>query len=164
MNMMQLRRPTSLIILCLFGAIGAFANDTEPTTSDEQSLVVIIKAIEHGWENADGQIFRAHFLDFKGARYIESGGQNEGLSDLVEHHVEPEGDALSDFDLRFSNIETHVEGDFSWAIADVELTAKVRSDGRKIHNRGYETFLFRRVGGAWKVVHTHSSSRAVKTD
>ncbi|MFB3103959.1 MAG: DUF4440 domain-containing protein [Pseudomonadales bacterium] len=160
---MQPVRRTALMILCLLGAATALADDAS-TGSDEQSLVAIVKAIERGWANADGQPFRAHFLDFEGARYIESGGQNEGLSDLIEHHVVPEGDALSDFDLNFSNIETHVEGDFAWAIVDVELTATVRRDGREVHSRGYETFLFRRVGADWKVVHTHSSSRPVDAD
>nr|NIP19322.1 nuclear transport factor 2 family protein [Xanthomonadales bacterium]NIX14108.1 DUF4440 domain-containing protein [Xanthomonadales bacterium] len=62
----------------------------------------------------------------------------------------------------FSNIETHIEGDFAWALADVEVRATVRKDGRVIHNRGYQTFLFRRIDDVWKVVHTHSSSRPVK--
>jgi len=146
----------SLLVVSLFGAQGVLAG------ADDKALVEIIEAVERGWETADGTPFRQHFLDFEGARYVESGGQNEGLEDLVTHHVEPEGDALSGLDLTFSNIETHFEGDFAWAVADVEVTATVNRDGRKIHNRGHETFLFRRVEGEWKVVHTHSSSRPVK--
>ena len=145
----------SLLAVALLGAQGVLAN------ADDQALVDIIESVERGWETADGTPFRQHFLDFEGARYIESGGQNEGLEDLVTHHVEPEGDALDGLDLIFSNIETHVEGDFAWAVADVEVKATVNRDGRKIHNRGHETFLFRRVDGEWKVVHTHSSSRPV---
>ena len=147
-----------LLVVSLLGALSVAADDKD------QSLVNIIKSIERGWETADGTPFRQHFLDFEGARYIESGGQNEGLDDLVSHHVEPEGDALDGLDLTFSNIETHIEGDFAWAVADVEVKATVKRDGRKIHNRGHETFMFRRVKGEWKVVHTHSSSRPVKKD
>ncbi|NIO42913.1 MAG: DUF4440 domain-containing protein [Burkholderiales bacterium] len=128
---------------------------------DQQALIEIVEAVERGWETGDGSPFREHFLDFDGARYIETGGQNVGLTDLIEHHVEPEGDVLAEFDLIFSNIETHIEGDFAWAIADVELTATVTRTGQYIHRRGHETFLFRRIGGDWKVVHTHSSTRAV---
>lgn len=145
----------ALVILIV--APTAQAQDT-----DTDELTAIIQAIELGWEQADGTPFRKHFLDFDGARYVESGGQNVGLSDLIDHHVEPEGDALDGLELNFSNIETRVEGPFAWAIADVEVIAVVKSDGRKIHNRGYETFLFRRIGSEWKVVHTHSSSRPVK--
>ena len=128
---------------------------------DSAALIAIIDAVEKGWVQADGKPFREHFLDFDGARYIESGGQNAGLTDLIEHHVEPEGDALDSFELNLSNVETHVEGDFAWAIANVEVKALVKRDQRQIHNRGYETFLFRRVDGNWRVVHTHSSSRPV---
>jgi hypothetical protein len=128
---------------------------------DSAELTTIINAIEVGWEQADGTPFRENFLDFEGARYIESGGQNEGLSDLVEHHVEPEGDALDSLELTFSKIETHIEGDFAWAVVNTEIKATVKSDKREIHNRGYQTFLFRRVDKRWMVVHTHSSSRPV---
>lgn len=128
---------------------------------DAAALIEIIDAVEKGWEQADGQPFWDHYLNFEGARYIESGGQNDSLKDLIEHHVEPEGDALDSLELDLSNVETHIEGDFAWAVADVEVKATVKRDQRKIHNRGYETFLFRRVDGNWKVVHTHSSSRPV---
>ena len=132
--------------------------------ADSAEILAVIDAIEKGWEQGDGAPFREHYLDFEGARYVESGGQDEGLTDLVEHHVEPEGDALADFELSLANVETHVEGEFAWSIADVEVKAIVNRDGREIHNRGYETFVFRRVDGKWKVIHTHSSSRAVKSE
>ncbi len=57
---------------------------------EKEAILDIIAAVEYGWENGDGAPFREHFLDFDGARYVESGGQNVGLDDLVTHHVEPE--------------------------------------------------------------------------
>jgi len=162
--MKLLKNPAWIVIVGFVLAVAVADEARASETRDRQSLIDIIEAIERGWESGDGTPFRQHFLDFEGARYIESGGQNEGLDDLVEHHVEPEKDALSGLDLRFSNIETHFEGDFAWAIADVEVIATVVRTGRHIHNRGHETFLFRRVGQDWKVVHTHSSSRPVKKE
>lgn len=151
-------------LISIVGLIAAAPLLAQASDEDREAIIGIIAAIEKGWETADGTPFRQHFLDFEGARYIEGGGQNEGLTDLIEHHVEPEGDALSGFELDFSNIETHIEGEFAWAIADVEVMATVKRDDRQIHNRGHETFLFRRIGSDWKVVHTHSSSRPVKKD
>ncbi len=139
-----------------------FSHQVQAQQDDSAALIAIIDAVEKGWEQGDGQPFRTHFLDFEGARYIESGGQNAGLTDLIEHHVEPEGDALDSFELTISNIDTHVEGDFAWAVADVEFKATVKRDQREIHSRGYETYLFRRVDGKWMIIHTHSSSRPVK--
>lgn len=157
-RILEWRTVLSRFVLILGLTLLGYASANE----DNEELVAIIGAIEAGWEQADGTPFRKHFLDFQGARYIESGGQNKGLTDLVEHHVEPEGDALEGLELSLTNIETHFEGDFAWAVADVEVKALVRKDQRRIHNRGYQTFLFRRVDGHWKVIHTHSSSRPVK--
>ncbi len=161
-----MNKTTTNVLRSAAGAFVIFAATAtvQAQDTDAEELTEIIQAIERGWEQADGTPFRDHFLDFDGARYVESGGQNVGLSDLIDHHVVPEGDALDGFELNFSNIETHVEGQFAWAVADVEVIAVVKSDGRKIHSRGYETFLFRRVGSDWKVVHTHSSSRPAKTE
>lgn len=126
---------------------------------DKEAILNIIADVKYGWENGDGAPFRKHFLDFDGALYIESGGQNVGLDDLVGHHVEPEKDALEYLSLDFDNIVIYFEGDFAWAIADTEVKGKVRSSGFEFDKTGYQTFLFRYLDGAWKVVHTHSSSR-----
>lgn len=131
---------------------------------DDAALRAIIEAVRVGWIEADGTPFREHFLDFEGARYFEGGGQNEGLTELIEHHVEPEADAFEDFSLEFSNIETHVENGFAWALVDSELKATLKSDGRVIHNKGRGTYLFRSVDGEWKIVHTNSASRPVKKE
>lgn len=131
--------------------------------TDADALKAIIADVAAGWERGDGAPFRKHFLDFDGARYVEGGGQNVGLNDLVQHHVEPEKDALEYLKLDFSNVQIHFEGGFAWAIADTRIKGKVRKTGAEFDKTGYETFLFRKVGDAWKVVHTHSSSRASKS-
>ena len=132
---------------------------------DKQAIIDIISSIKYGWENGDGAPFRKNFLDYKGARYIEGGGQNAGLDSLVEHHVEPEKDALEYLKLNFSGIEVHFEGDdksFAWAIADTRIEGKVNRSGKIFDKVGFQTFLFRKINGNWKVVHTHSSSRDKK--
>ncbi len=37
--------------------------------NDSAALVAIIDAVEKGWEQADGEHFREHFLDFDGATF-----------------------------------------------------------------------------------------------
>lgn len=139
-----------------------FVGTLAASEQDESEIKKIIAAVKYGWENGDGQPFRQHFLDFPEARYIESGGQNEGLDDLVSHHVEPEKDALVFLNLDFSNIEIHLENDFAWAIADTRVKGEVRKSGKTFDKNGYQTFLFRKVDDSWKVVHSHSSNRDYK--
>ncbi|MCZ6503065.1 MAG: nuclear transport factor 2 family protein [Gammaproteobacteria bacterium] len=129
--------------------------------TDHDKIKMILKAIEKGWEQADGTPFREHFLDYDGARYVESGGQNIGLTDLIEHHVKPEGKSLK-LDLNFNNPLITIEGDFAWMIVDMEVNATIYKTDRKIHNKGFETIILRKIDDEWKVLHTHSSSRPVK--
>ena len=164
---MKLSSTAILSLLCglLLVACGAppppEPAEPAPIPQDPAALEAIIQDIKSGWENADGEPFRRHFLDFPGARYVETGGQNEGLLDLIENHVEPEGEAL-ELALTFDNVETHFEGEFAWTVTDVIVDATFRESGREIYNRGYSTYLFRWVDGAWKVVHTHNSTRSAE--
>ncbi len=131
--------------------------------SDPVLLEAILEDIRVGWEQGDGAPFYEHFLDWDGARYFdfEGGGENVGLQDLVENHVEPEAEL--GLQLGFSNIQTHFEGGFAWAVVDTEIQLTT-ADGRDIHNRGHGTYLFRWVDGAWKVVHTQSASSPVRRE
>lgn len=151
------------IVLCTLVFVVGISMDTF-AGSDDATLREIIEAVRVGWLEADGTPFRKHFLDFEGARYFEGGGQNTGLTDLIEHHAEPEADAFEDFSLDFTNIETHIEDGFAWALVNTEIKAKLKRDGRVIHNKGRGTYLFRKVDGEWKIVHTHSASRPVRKE
>ena len=128
-------------------------------TQDPALLEAILEDVRIGWEQGDGTPFYSHFLDWDGARYFEGGGENLGLEDLVVNHVEPEAEL--GLTLGFSNIQTHFEGDFAWAVVDTEIQLTT-ADGRAIHNRGHGTYLFRWMDDAWKVVHTQSASSPVR--
>ena len=136
-------------------------HEPAPASPEEQAILDIIEAVEKGWETGNGEPFRTHFLDWDGARYFESGGGNTGLDDLVENHVEPEKDAIPDLALGFSNVEIHFEGNnFAWAVMDTSIRGTLASSGEQLDRVGKQTILLRKVDESWKVVHTHSSSRA----
>ena len=145
-----------LIVLTLSGCGSA---DLDVATEEPALLEAVLEDIRVGWEQGDGTPFYAHFLDWEGARYFEGGGENLGLQDLVENHVEPEAEL--GLRLGFSNVQTHFEGGFAWAIVDTDIQLTT-SDGQDIHNQGHGTYLFRWIDGEWKVVHTQSASRPVR--
>jgi hypothetical protein len=152
-----MKRIALLLVLPIL-VLGCAAPGPAAAPQDEQALEAILEAVRLGWEAGDGTPFYAHFLDWDGARYFEGGGENIGLRDLVENHVEPEAELGLRLD--FSNIETHFEGDFAWAVVDTEIRLTA-ADGREIHNRGHGTYLFRWIDEEWKVVHTQSGSSPV---
>ena len=129
---------------------------------DEDALKTILLDVKRGWEQADGTPFRAHFLEVDDSRYFESGGQNVGLDDLIDHHVVPEGKSIK-LDLNFDNLQINIHEDFAWVLADMEVKGTFIDSDRTIHNRGHQTVVFRNIDGKWKVLHTHSSSRSAKS-
>lgn len=136
------------------------ASISEAAPSHDRALLEsVLEDVRVGWEQGDGSPFYEHFLDWEGARYFEGGGQNVGLADLVVNHVEPEAEL--GLRLAFSNVQTHFEGDFAWALVDTEIRLTT-ADGRPIHNRGHGTYLFRWTDGAWRIVHTQSASSPVQ--
>jgi hypothetical protein len=149
---------TLLAVLALNGCAASEAGEPD---HDPALLEGILEDVRVGWEQGDGTPFYTHFVDWDGARYFEGGGQNIGLRDLVENHVEPEAEL--GLRLGFSNVQTHFEGSFAWAVVDTEIQLTT-PDGRAIHNRGHGTYLFRWVDGAWMVVHTQSGSSPVRAD
>lgn len=154
---MSLKHGLALLILTV-SSLGCAAESVDTSHHDPAMIEAILEDVRVGWEQGDGAPFYEHFLDWEGARYFEGGGENVGLRDLVENHVEPEAEL--GLQLEFSDIQTHFEGDFAWAVVDTEIRLTT-SDGRDIHNRGHGTYLFRWVDGAWKVVHTQSGSSPV---
>ncbi len=138
---------------------GCGTSELDAPIHDPALLEAVLEDVRVGWEQGDGTPFYTHFLDWDGARYFEGGGENVGLKDLVDNHVAPEAEL--GLRLGYSNVQTHFEGTFAWAVIDTEIQLTT-ADGRDIHNRGHATYLFRWVDGSWKVVHTQSASRPVR--
>ena len=154
--MKQMRTAAVFVAVAVVGCTSTEASDS---VHDPAVLEAALEDIRVGWEQGAGAPFYQHFLDWDGGRYFEGGGQNVGLQDLVENHVEPEAEL--GLRLGFSDIQTHFEGDFAWAVVDTDIQLTT-ADGRDVHNQGHGTYLFRWVDGAWRVVHTQSASSPVR--
>ena len=138
---------TTFLFLLSFLTVAAHEEPVQ-TKTGEQEIIDIISGIKYGWENGDGTPFRETFLDFKGARYIESGGQNQGLDSLVIDHVEPEKGAMEYMELDFNDIEVHFEGEnknFAWAIADTRFIAKLKKVVKSLIRKDIKHFYFEKL-------------------
>ena len=156
---MTLLMRISLVLMLSTTTLGVFASQAD---EDKATIEEIIIAIENGWESGQGRPFYEHYLDHKGARYIESGGQNTGLSDLVENHVEPEKEVLKRLTIDILDMDITIDDDMAWAITTVIVSGEVRKTGSTFDKKGYQTYLFKRTSNGWKVIHSHSSTRDKK--
>lgn len=154
-----MKQALGLAALTILATLACTDAPAQPPEHDPARIEAILEDVRVGWEQGDGEPFYTHYLDWDGARYFEGGGQNVGLRDLVENHVEPEAEL--GLELEFTNIQPHFEGGFAWALVDTDIQLTT-PDGREIHNQGHATYLFRWMDGAWKVVHTQSASSPVR--
>ncbi len=93
----------------------------------------------------------------------EGGGINNGWADYRDRHLGPELKAFEN--LQFSHTETKVTmmtGGQS-AYATSRYTIKAKMGERMIDSEGLETLLLiKGVDGAWKIRHSHTSSRPAR--
>lgn len=138
-------------------------NATGEPSGDVRYITLGMKEISEGWNRADGKPFLKYYSSDPKTLMIEGGGTNVGVKDLVEHHVIPEKNHFVKMNVSFNNIKVRVSDDKkeAWSVANTEFKAETKK-GKKIHNKGFVTMIWKKTGPAWRIVHSHSSSRPVK--
>jgi ketosteroid isomerase-like protein len=61
-------------------------------------------------------------------------------------------------DLKPSNVHIDVNGDSAWAVFDWSFAGKL-ANGQPFTAKGWESHVYRKVGGAWRIVHLHYSDQ-----
>lgn len=88
----------------------------------------------------------------------EGGGINRGWADYRDHHLGPELKQFANLQFAHSNTVVRMIGpDAAYATADYSL--KARMGERDIDSGGLETLVLVKDAGAWKIRHSHTSSR-----
>lgn len=123
-----------------------------------------VKAVQEFLEAYD-RAFNAKELDRLSVFYhpdvtiFEGGYVNTGWVDYRDNHLGPE---LKDMeDLRFSHVQVvpHMLSDTT-AYVTAEYRLKTTMDGKPVDAEGLETLvLLKGAAGAWKIRHSHTSSR-----
>ena len=127
---------------------------------DRAKIESAVRAVAKAWGNADGPVFRRHYASDPEMRFVESGGENVGIEDLVENHVIPEQDHFKKMRVIVNGVEIHVSKDnkSAWSLSTIEFKATTKK-GKKIHSKGFETMIWEKRDRRWRILHSHSSMR-----
>ena len=88
----------------------------------------------------------------------EGGGINRGWADYRDHHLGPELEEFEDLQFSHSNTVVRMLGDdAAYAVSEYSLKAKMGE--RQVDSGGLETLVLVKDNGAWKIRHSHTSSR-----
>ena len=81
--------------------------------------------------------------------------RNDGLQDVFENHLKPEILEGQDLQLDYSDVRITTEANLALVTRQYRVHGKLGA--RTIDATGNETAVWRKTGGAWKVVHIHYS-------
>jgi len=93
---------------------------------------------------------------------IESGKVEGTYADYLANHIGPELGHFRSFKFSDYKVSAHVQGDVAWATETYRYTITLKEDGKVIERQGVATSVLRRTDRGWRIVSTHSSSRAPK--
>lgn len=90
----------------------------------------------------------------------EGGGINNGWADYRDRHLGPELKEFQNLQFSHSNTKVNLIGDGRAAYVTSNYAIKARMGEREIDSGGLETLvLVKGTDGAWKIRHSHTSSR-----
>jgi ketosteroid isomerase-like protein len=71
------------------------------------------------------------------------------------------GQMFSERKLTVKDLAIHSYGQSAWAEFYWDFSAKLRKDGSSVATHGRETQVYRKIDGAWRLVHVHYSGMPV---
>ncbi|MCF6167177.1 nuclear transport factor 2 family protein [Lutibacter sp.] len=139
---------------------------TIDTSAEKQAVFTVLKNYKDAIQslNAEGTLD----LFSKDSEVYESGGSEGSYSNYLGHHLGPELDHFNSF--IFSDYKANAVIDLPYAFTtetyvytiDLKANEEKGREARIINKKGVATSILKKTNGVWKIIKTHSSSRANK--
>ena len=133
---------------------------TQPNTGSGEAALI------EKWLTEYDAAFNAKDLQKLGTFYhpdvtiYEGGGIDNGWAAYRDGHLGPELKAFENLQFGHTNRQIHVLGDGKTAYAISQYSLKAKMGDRAVDSGGLETLvLVKGADGAWKIRHSHTSSR-----
>jgi ketosteroid isomerase-like protein len=91
---------------------------------------------------------------------LESGGAERSAAEYLGGHAKSDAEFLKKAEHKPGHRTARANGDLAWVASDNDMV--IQQDGKPVTIASAETMVLRHVGGRWKIVHIHWSSRARK--
>lgn len=110
-------------------------------------------------------------LFIEDSQIFESGGSEGSVKDYLGHHLGPELEEFDSFKFNDYEAKAIIEMPFAFTTESyvfvITVKAKMLADStmgepRVIQRKGVATAVLKKIEGDWKIMKTHSSTRAVR--
>lgn len=95
---------------------------------------------------------------------FESGGVEGTYAHYLEHHIGPELAEFKEFSYRDYSAEIRLELPLALTTESYIYRIVLKADGRVVEKKAVTTSVLKKINSEWKIIQTHTSSRAIKNN
>jgi len=93
---------------------------------------------------------------------FESGGVEGSYAHYLEHHIGPELAEFKEFSYRDYSADVRLELPLAITTESYIYRIVLKDGGKVIEKNAVTTSVLKKINGEWKIIQTHTSSRAIK--
>ena len=152
---------TTILMLLVMATSQVYSQDAD---MDKEAVLTVMKTYKDALQSLTTEGTFELFTE--DSKVFESGGVEGSYAHYIEHHLGPELGHFKKFE--FSDYEIDAEVDLPYAfttetyIYTIVLNPDEKGESRTIKKKGVATSILKKIGGKWKIIKTHSSSRNIK--
>ena len=129
-------------------------------SADGTAIRAVLTAYKDGLEKLD--VAYAAKLFAEDSQVFESGGVEGNFAHYLEHHIGPELAEFKEFTFRDYTVDVRLDAPFAFTTETYVYRIVLKVDGRVVERQGVATSVLKKTSDGWKIIQTHSSSRALK--
>ncbi|WP_370089999.1 nuclear transport factor 2 family protein [Ekhidna sp.] len=129
-------------------------------TAEENAIKKVMKTYKETLESLD--VTESYALFSEESEVLEQGKIEGTYRDYIANHIGPELGHFESF--TFSDYEISVIVDMPYAFTTESYIYNIvlKEEFRKVERKAAATSVLKKIDGSWKIIKTHSSSRAVR--
>ncbi|MBI3885390.1 MAG: nuclear transport factor 2 family protein [Opitutae bacterium] len=143
--------------LLLLSALTAAAFGAPP--ADEAAVKSVLAAYNHALTSLDAATAKDLFT--ADSAIFESGGVEGTYAHYLEHHIGPELAEFAEFSFRDYTAEVRLELPLALTTESYIYKIVLKEGGKVFEKRAVTTSVLKKINGEWKIIQTHTSSRAL---
>ena len=145
-------------IACLVLFVSPLVRAAE--SADVTAVKAVLTAYKTSLEKLDVTAAAKFFT--ADSQVFESGGVEGTFAEYLAHHIGPELGEFKEFTFSNYKMDVRLEPPLALATETYHYKIVLKAEGRVIEKRGVATSVLKKIGNEWKIIQTHSSSRAPK--
>lgn len=139
------------------------AQETKAKT-DTEAVIAVMKTYKDAIQNLTTE--GTFNLFAEDSEVFESGGVEGTYAHYIEHHLGPELGEFKSFTFSDYEIDAKVDAPYAFTtetyIYTIVLNPNEKGETRTIRKKDVATSILKKMGGEWKIIKTHTSSRNTK--